>query len=157
MALGDLIAVAEARRGQRRRQPVVMPHVLGDPALVDEELRCDACAPLLLAGCDVDPPGVLLDNDAAVATAEPAQRLGREACPGQPLGQDPTIGSAATTRPDDLDFFVRQLLEADSVAPIGRVQLLLDDRQRPDAHIRTLRRAGRPTISPQVRPHVQAP
>ncbi len=53
-----------------------MAHVLGDPVPVDQELRGHPCAPLLLAGRNVDPPGVLLDNDAAVAPAEPAQRLG---------------------------------------------------------------------------------
>jgi len=40
------------------------------------KLRGHPCAPLLLAGRNVDPPGVLLDNDAAVAPAEPAQGLG---------------------------------------------------------------------------------
>jgi len=75
-----------------------MPHVLDNPVPVDQELRCHTGAPLLLAGRDVDPPGVLLDNDAALAPTEPAQRLGREARPAQPLGQDPPIGSAAPRR-----------------------------------------------------------
>lgn len=43
----------------------------------------------------------------------------RETRSDQPLGQDPPIGPAATTWPDDLDFLVRQLLDVDSVGPDG--------------------------------------
>jgi len=91
LALGDLVALAELCRGQRGRQPVVMPHVLDDAGPVDEELRCHACAPLLLAGRNVDPPSVLLDNDAAVAL----RRTSAAARPRSPPG------SATRTGPSD--------------------------------------------------------
>jgi len=142
-ALGDLVAVAEAGCGQCQRQPAVLPHVLGNLDPVDEELRGHACMSLPRAGPKVDPLGVLLYNDAAVRPAEPAQRLGRKSRPGQPLGQDPPVGSAAATRPDDLNLLVRMGVNRWKIRTCGSATTLIPDQ---------CRRGSGPRARPSPRP-----